>query len=136
MICPIFRGSVRLGILKLADRNSFSVYLAKLEGKEVQVVVREPKSQRSLQQNRYYHGVVVAILSEHTGNSKLEMHNILRGLFLLDYIVFNGNEIPIVKSTTDLNTKEFEEYLSEIRGWASQEDGIKCFIPEPNEVEL
>jgi len=37
---------------------------------------------RSADQNEYYHGVVVKILSEHTGFETDEMHDILRGMFL------------------------------------------------------
>jgi hypothetical protein len=39
--------------------------------------------------------------------------------------------IDNTKSTTALDTKEFEEFLSSIRMWASDKLGI--WIPEPHE---
>ena len=39
--------------------------------------------------------------------------------------------LPTLRSTTDLDTSEFEYYMKEIRQFASSELGI--IIPEPNE---
>lgn len=41
-------------------------------------------------------------------------------------------EIEIERSTTDLNTKEFEDVMTKVRQWASLE--MSVWIPEPNEV--
>jgi dihydroorotate dehydrogenase len=94
------------------------------------------KKQRSNNQNRYYHGVVVKTLSEHTGFTSDEMHEVLKHKFLKTYLhVVNKKgsveEVQISKSTKDLNTKEFEDYMTKVREWASIELG--CWIPEPNE---
>jgi len=44
----------------------------------------------------------------------------------------NGiKEVEVPKSTAELTTKEFEEYTTSIRQWASQELGV--YIPTPNE---
>lgn len=94
------------------------------------------KKNRSNQQNRYYFGVCVYLLSEHLGYSREEVHEILKHKFLRQtlWISKKGGvqEMSIItKSTTELTTKQFEEYLSEIRMWASAELGV-C-LPEPNE---
>ena len=93
------------------------------------------KKQRSNPENRYYWGVVVQLLSEHTGFSKDEIHEILKRKFLKDVKMVDTKkgykEIELTRSTTELTTVEMEQFLSNIRIWASQE--IDVFIPEPNE---
>ena len=92
------------------------------------VDIRESRNSRSLQQNRYYWGVVLKALSDDTGYSAEEMHQLMAEKFLN----YEKGEYVFVRSTTSLNTKEFEEYLSQIRLFANTELGI--FIPEPNEA--
>ena len=131
---PIWRGSIIQGELRVENNSEFLCYLSTLEEKNVEVIVRIPKSIRSYNQNRYYWGVVVNLLSEETGYSKDDMHEVLRGMFLSSIINFKGKEIPMVKSTAELNTKEFEDYLSQIRMWASKD--LSVYVPDPNEVNF
>lgn len=95
------------------------------------------KKNRSGNQNRYYWSVVIELISEHTGFTREEIHEILKHKFLRRtiWIPHNADGVKemnvIARSTTDLTTKEFEEFLSSIRGWAAICLGIS--IPEPNE---
>lgn len=126
---PIFIGKITKGKLHLQDRQKFDNYILGLEG-DVQIVVGKIKKQRSNNENRYYWGVVVKLLSEMTGYTDDEMHDALRMLFLLD----RDKTIPTLRSTASLTTVEFENYMTNIREWASRE--MNCYIPEPNEVEI
>jgi len=111
--------------------------LKKFSG-DVEVVVKTPDKSRSNNQNRYYWGVVLKLIADHTGYSIDELHEILKGIFLRKRIELetkNGiSEQFISKSTAELTTAEMETYLSNIRQWSSLELG--CYIPEPNEVSL
>lgn len=96
--------------------------------------------QRSSPQNSYYWGVVIEVLANHSeiGYTKDEWHEILKHKFLRITLWIPKKDgikemSVITKTTTKLTTKDFEEYLSQIRSWASQDLG--CFIPEPNEME-
>ncbi len=95
---------------------------------------------RSNPQNSYYWGVVIDMLSENTGFTPDEMHEVLKNRFL-NYSkklklhplgISNLETQKLTKSTTALTTVEMEGYLSSIRTWASINLG--CYIPEPNEV--
>lgn len=90
---------------------------------------------RSLPENRYYFGVVVKIISDELGYTREEVHEILKQKFLSEVIFLKTKEsvkeIRIPRSTTNLKTVEFEEYLSSIRQWASME--LSIYIPTPNE---
>ena len=94
------------------------------------VAVGPKVKSRSLPQNKYLNGVVYKLLSDHFGMTRTEVHDTMRSLHLTEY---RQGCPPVVKSTTDLSTVEFEEYCTNIRVWAS-EQGL--YIPTPNEVEL
>lgn len=96
------------------------------------------RKDRSNNQNSYYWGVIVHLLSEHTGFGTDEMHEILKHKFLRRTIWVptkhgTKEQSVIAESTAKLTTKQFEEYTSNIRQWASQDLGV--FLPEPNEVD-
>lgn len=99
---------------------------------------RAYRKDRSNNQNRYYWGIVIDLLSEHTGFDREETHEILKHKFLRKtvWVTHNVDGVKemnvITKSTTGLTTKQFEEFLSQIRMWSSHCLGV--FIPEPNEI--
>ena len=90
--------------------------------------IRKKNKKRSLNQNRYYWGIVIKMYGQEFGYTSNEVHQDFGKLFLPKYM---KNEKEYTKSTTDLNTIEFENYLSECRMFASK-GGL--YIPEPNEV--
>jgi hypothetical protein len=134
IMIPIFQGIVENGKLKLSSMDKFNSYLNTLKG-GVLLTVKKEKSQRSIQQNKYYWGVVIKLLCEEIGLDEDELHEILKYKFLKEHV---GNkvlgEVDFVRSTTNLTTKEMEEYLEKIRIWAAQ--FLNTNIPLPNEVEL
>lgn len=91
----------------------------------VDSVVKKKKI-RSNNQNSYYWGVVIELISEHTGYTSEEAHDAMKHLFLIDY----STKLPRIRSTTELSTAEYEDYLSKIRMFASRE--LSLYIPDPN----
>ncbi len=95
--------------------------------------------QRSLQQNDYYW----LILTEYVQpalydagwreiKSKHDAHEFTRSMFLKEKIVneVTGEVIERTKSTTELTTIQFMEYLEEIWQWAAEY--LSITIPAPN----
>jgi hypothetical protein len=129
-----FKHKVRVENAKFRfwNKSLFDIELQGYEGKEIFVTLSEAKRSRSLNQNRYYWGVVLKILGNEFGYSVDEMHDILKQKFLENKEVeFNGESFKVYKSTTSLTTKEFEEYTANIRRWAAE---LSVQVPEPNEV--
>ncbi len=126
---PIHRGKVAYGKLILENQSRYLVQLSKLEGKDIELIIRKKKSQRSLNQNSYYWGVVIVILGEHCGYEPEEMHTALRMKFLRKELIPG---LQTAGTTTALDTTQFEDYLERVRRWASMD--LNCFIPLPNEV--
>ena len=120
---PRFEGHVQNGKLKLKRRDLFEKYLEGLQG-AVELIVRKPFRKRSDQENRYYWGVIVKMIADHTGHTRDEVHDALRHMFLKDGLV--------ARSTTSLSTAEAEEYYANIRMWAAAT--LSLIIPLPNEV--
>lgn len=106
--------------------------LLSLKGKTVIVTIKRQVKKRSSEQNSYYWGVIIKYIADYcgyAGSDELEsLHYELRKQFLANKGVFN-----VPKSTSELSSQEFNEYLENITRWASQTLGL--YIPSPNEVE-
>ena len=102
---------------------------ASMEGQKLEVIVRKEKKRRSNPQNAYYHAVVVPLVAEATGYTKAEAHEALKVHFLSDM----SGPLPLVKSTTDLTTSEFCDFIANIQEFSAENLGIT--IPDPNQVD-
>lgn len=101
-------------------------------GKQIEILIHRKKKHRSVQQNRYY-WLIVSMLSEHTGFTKEECHEILKQRFLKTEKVHEdtGAIYEYTKSTTELTTSEYEDYLESVRRFAAEDFSIE--LPLPNE---
>lgn len=114
--------------LKLYDN------LKKLQEKPYKIEIKRDRDTRSGKQNKYYHAVIVPMISDYTGFELDEAHEVLKAKFLkYDRIIeATGEIVSCIKSTTDLDTWEFEQFTEQIRRFAAQD--LDLIIPLPNEV--
>jgi len=120
------------GKVSFASPLGWSRDLQALRGKEVEVTIRQRRTQRSLKQNRAYFGLIVEAVAEHCGYTKDEAHEALAWKFLRE-----GEPdamLPKRKSTAALSTQEFEDYTAQVKQFAAEELGL--FIPDPGQVIL
>lgn len=117
---PKFYGKVEQGKLKLDLREKFHELIQSLEGKRIEIVLKEKTAERSDQQSRYYFGVVVAMIADYVGHTKDEMHSILKEKFH-------------IKTTTTLKANEFQDYISKVIRFAATD--LELNIPDPDSVE-
>lgn len=130
---PIFTGTVTsAGALRPDSPLALRHHIAKLKDRRVEVIVRRVRTQRSNQANKFYWGVVIALLAEEFGYEKDEMHDALAMKFLrIEDCPITGS--PRRKRTPDCDTAEFAAYVDScIRLGA--EHGV--IVPNPNEVEV
>lgn len=130
--------AVKGGRLFIRNRRAFDDQIARLDERwELEVTVKRQSSTRSLQANRFYWGVVVAVLSEFTGYTPDEIHDFLKMKFIPKKLaVCNGNgvivdEFVLGGSTREMNSNDFYEYVEAIRQWAAAD--LDCVIPDPDE---
>lgn len=113
------------------DLDEFTVWLGRFEpGTEVDIIVRKRQTRASNAQNRYYWPVIVHAISESTGHTPEEIHDILKWKFLKKR---DDQGIEFVPSTMDISTRDREQYHEDCRRWAAVVLGLS--IPLPNEVD-
>jgi hypothetical protein len=131
-----FLGTIREGKLFLDKSDRFKDYLHSFPtGKRVEVSVEKLTHTRTNGQNRYYWGVVVKTIAEHTGHDPEQVHELLKFMHAPKCHMYGqsfGYIIPT--STTRLDTIAFVEYTEKCRVWAAEFLGIN--LPLPNEVNL
>ena len=134
-LTPIFPGHVSADgrILQLADpvRGLIARHLQTLAGKPVDVIVRPHRNKRSDRASRYYFGVVVALIAEHCGYDKDELHELLamRFLRIADDPVTGS---PRRKRTPQTDSQEFADYVDACIRFGAE---LGVYIPEPHAVE-
>lgn len=110
--------------------DDFTRALQSFRDGPVTVRIERKRATRSTQANRLYWGVYVATLSDYTGFTPDEMHEVLKAKFLPKRLAVcdrNGevvDEYVLGGSTTKLDVVEFGDYLAAIQAWA-QELGIE-----------
>ncbi len=116
------------------DKRMLIDYLKTL-GSDYQVEVKRQRNTRSMNQNKYYWKCIVQPLAKEIGYLNDEMHDALKVKFNADFEMITVKDkttgIQKVRSTTQMDTREFEEYLERIRVWAQIELGIR--LKAPNE---
>ena len=106
--------------------------LRQLEGKQVEVCIRERRSYTTNPQMRYYRGVVVFLIAERMRSDGVtgpyggpitdqEVHELLAAKFLRVSVCVDldtGECVDYVKSTAKLTTREMSEYIEAVKAWA------------------
>lgn len=109
------------------------------EGKRVLITIETEKKQRSGNENRYYWGVVLPLIHsmiQEAGNTvtREDVHEYLKlyvGRLVKDIHDPDGEAKPVTRSSSDLTTKEWEDWMTNIRAWAAP-FGVQ--VPFPNEL--
>lgn len=131
------------GEIKLPKRLRAEVS-AFLQGCEIEVVFRKKKKHRSSEQNRYYWGVVVPMITDgfnDLGNPVTSsnpddidaIHEFLKRRFLQPLNLHDANgEVHSAKyTTTNLSTSEMMDYIAQIQQFAAEY--LNVTIPDPGQ---
>jgi hypothetical protein len=107
----------------------------RMKGKEVSISIKKARKQRTNKQNAYYWCVVTYILEE-TGNTHLdpeEFHEWLKehvGGLVTYFTGPDGVRNKVVRSSRNLSTAEFSEYVEKVIAWAAS---FEIIVPPANE---
>lgn len=125
------------GKLSVYNQQKLNDWRERHAGKEIVLVVKLKKPNRSTPQNGYYWSVVVPMITEAVneyGNewTNDETHEFLKSRFNNREVEMKGGVIvSLPQSTTSLDKAEFGRYIDEVKQWASVVLGL--YIPQPNE---
>lgn len=130
-------------IVEEGDLSSLDDALDKMEpkikeGVDYTIYLLDHKKNRTLNANRYYHGVVLKVLSEEIGIKNpditaAQLHEVMKGKFNEKVVIVDGTPYEIGESTTKMTTESFKVYIEAIREWADATLGI--WVPLPEELE-
>ena len=128
----LFRGIVKAGRFCPDDVVRHGAWLAKAEGKRVIESLKNETRGRSLSANRYYWGVVLAVLAEWSGHETEELHLYFRDAILgqEERKLPNGKVIHHPATTRTLTVEEFSEYVNKVVKWAAEQS---VYIPSSEE---
>ena len=102
----------------------------KTDAKEAIISIKPNTMTRSGQQNRLYHSIIDQIRAE-TKNTKNAIKLHCQTEFLETRVEEVANKQHVVlKSTTELTTKEMGVYLDEVITWAENDLGIRLNLPD------
>ncbi len=130
---------IKDGRLHIRNRRWFNEAVRRFrDGSEVEVSVAIQRATRSIPQNAWYWGVIIQMLSDHTGYAPDEVHELMKAKFIPKRLaVQNGNgeivdEYVLGGSTRKMKIEEFSEFCEAIRRWAAE--SLDLVIPDPHEV--
>mgnify|MGYP003153564742 CR=1 FL=1 len=102
----------------------------KTDAKEAIISIKPNKLTRSGQQNKLYHSIIDQIRAE-TNNTKKAIKVHCQAEFLETRVEEVAKKQRVVlKSTTELTTKEMGVYLDEVITWAENDLGIRLNLPD------
>lgn len=135
LLCKVKEG-------KLSNAKKIRQIVESFEGKTIELIISKASKKRSSPQNRYYWGCIVPIIKEallQSGNifNDEHVHDLLKFKFLKEDLPFgtDGEFITRIKSTAELTTSQFMDYIAQIQQWAAE--FLSIDIPDPNEqIEL
>lgn len=113
---PKFTGKVENGKIVIDEWliPQRQAYLEGLEGKKIEEIIQKPVDSKSLQQLRYFHGIICEIASEASGYTKKEVKGLLKGEFLTEYITSpTGKEVAWVPSLADMTLGEMAKFIDD-----------------------
>jgi hypothetical protein len=138
--CPVFSGKVSDdGTLQLSEDEKFArrQHLLNLAGKDVDVVVRRKRSQRSLDMNAYLHAVPFPILADLFGDDiEGTKWSLMGECFGWKRCKVTGRDVPIKPHTSEMTVEESTYFVDWLIPWAQMNHGAVIPLPAESDWEV
>jgi len=105
--------------------RAVSARIKELEGKRLSVTIGEWPLRPTVDQYRFFHGVICKQISEAMGNEIYEVKNMLKGLFLWET---ETGEPPSLK---DCTRQEISDLIDGSIRWAANPENLGLVIEDP-----
>lgn len=109
------------------DKKKAIQYFERLVDQGARFQLKKIREVRSINQNNYFH-VCIALFCAETGYTTQEAKTVLKREYGL---IYQKNGKNFLKSTTELDTQEMNDFIEWIRTLSSETLGI--YIPTPEE---
>lgn len=96
------------------------------------IEIKEGKHNRSVDQNKYlWH--IYRILGDYLGYEPEEIHELLTYRYLREEKEIKNEKVIVITRTSTLNTKEFNDYIEQVKFFAYQ---YGCKLPDIKDVSF
>jgi hypothetical protein len=116
----IFKAKIRDFQVRIEDQIRWLTLMQEQNETDIEITITKYNPSRSVSQNRLYR-VYLGLISDYTGDDENELHEMLKNKFLKG------------KSTTQLDTKGFADYLEKIRRYSAE---VNITLPLEGQIEL
>lgn len=122
----IFFGKIVNSKLQLNEPDYLKNFLSQVKDcPSVIVKIEKRRNTRSNQANKYYWGYILSEISQETGHSPEELHDIFKKKFLPKrFLKIKGKEYEADPTTTKCDTIEFMDYIENIKVFGATELNI------------
>lgn len=134
-LSTLISGRVRAGRLEVPT-GAVQAAVSGWPDRDVILSIRPARPGRSLRQLRYYHGVVLPLMAEATGQDEDSIHDDMCDRFLTKRHVHYANphtgeveERDVARRTTGLSVQEFFDFTERVRVFAIEFLGL--IVPDP-----
>lgn len=127
----IHHGKIIGGKLTLENQRWFRGMVQLYDDCPVVITLERKKNSRSKEQMGYMWGVVYPIISQSTGHTTEDLHDIFKAKYLKRKKMWRGTEMTTVGSTEGLTTGEMAEFLTNVI-LDAEELGISIPPPDPS----
>lgn len=123
------------GLIVLNNKSLYDSYVNYLEeGEDIEITMHKVEDYRTARQNRLYWKYLREIASTYGEYTALSFHDYFKSKFLSYTILLNGEEVPIIKSTADLDKKSFSAYIEQIIKWAAE--NLQLALASKDEIKF
>ena len=140
MKTQIFADVSETGTLTDFKKKEIGVAINQFSGKRIIFTVERKYNKRSNDQSRFFHGVILPILSEaliEAGYNEAKSMEWTKDFvkyhcLIKEYVNNKTGEITkSIGKTSELTTTEFMELIATVQQWAME--NLNCYLPDPNE---
>lgn len=110
----VHHGSLKDGKLELDNPRWFRGMLQQFSDSPLVITLERKKKDRSREQLGYLWGVIYPLISQHTGHTPEDLHDIFKSKYLRSKKVWRGGDVVVVGTTTDLSTNEMAEFITNV----------------------
>ena len=107
-------GQIADGRLVVDNPRWFRGMLQQYADAPVVVTIERKRNKRSKEQMGYLWGVVYPLISEHTGHSPEDIHDIFKAKYLRRKKVWRGTTMVVLGSTSALTSNEMAEFITNV----------------------
>lgn len=133
VVTPIYDLVAEDGTLHQSAMDLFLRRVSRFAKTPIEIIVRRRRTQRSLEQNKYLHGVAFPIMADYIGQGIAETKLDLMGECWGWTTTKLGHVVPVKPSTSAMSVDECSHFIDWLLPWAMTEHGV--YIPPPEKVD-